>query len=238
MGRVVVAGTWKLLTLDIGDNARLVKNLLTWLSSRSGSTDAMVADAGARGAALAPGVELGPFGDREIIDPHASQVIGELRSIHRRLQTPSLPMRDLFGELDILFDRKTFRNEAVSECTSQGWSDRLHAAYQTVEILRAYQRNVRDAGTREQYDNYRKVVDDVDDYAMNMSTHLFQPAVRYEDIREHIGSKEFYARLPPERKFPIGQNGKLELPAPIAAACDPHRKRAGDHMRRLYDSVR
>ncbi len=88
----------------------------------------------------------GPLGNRKFSDHKISAVLTSLRKVHHDLNSESLPMDHLLLELDILFDRKTFRHESIRMCISQLWSERLHTAYQTFEVLQAYQRNVREIG--------------------------------------------------------------------------------------------
>jgi hypothetical protein len=188
--------------------------------------------AGATVASLA-----GPLGDRRFVDRLVTDVVNHLREKHRILVSPLLPLEELIPELDILFDRKTFRHESLSDCVTQGWALRLHPACQTLVVLRAYQRNVRDKGSPTQYDLFKKVIDEVDGYCMRMAEGLFDRPIEIEQLTEHVGTQEFERRLPSAQKFPKGSDGRLELARNLAVVCDGHRVEAISAMDQIVRAV-
>ncbi len=144
---------------------------------------------------------VGPLRNKRFSDDTINRVLSELERKHRFHGSPLLPPRELYESLDVLFDRKTFRRESLLNCTLQNWTARLHAAYQTLEILKVYQGTVRDLGSPEEYRLYRQLLTAVDHYCMIMATYLFEKAVDESEVKNHIGKPEFSSHLPKERKF-------------------------------------
>lgn len=179
----------------------------------------------------------GPLGNRKFSDHKINAVLTSLRKVHHDLNSETLPMDHLLLELDILFDRKTFRHESIRMCISQLWSERLHTAYQTFEMLQAYQRNVREKGRPAQYSLYRQLLAEVNGYCMNMGVYLFEQPVDETEIRDFIGTSEFKVRLPKERKFEIGIDG-LKLADEIVHYCDGKRESAIKLMYQLIATVK
>src|SRR5438552_2608716 len=139
----------------------------------------------------------GEFSDKDVID-----VVRRLQILHEDHGTEFLPWSELRGELDLLFNRKTFRFEALRGCPEQRWGDRLDSAYQTLKVLQSYVRNVRDTAA-DSYPLYRDLVMEVDKYCMQMGALLFEPAVDYNKIEPNIGKATFKTHLPNEIRFPV-----------------------------------
>jgi hypothetical protein len=59
------------------------------------------------------GPTTGPFGADEFSDKDVSDVVLHLRSLHEQKRTEFLDEPDLLPELDLLFNRKTFRFEEL-----------------------------------------------------------------------------------------------------------------------------
>jgi len=177
-------------------------------------------------------VAAGPFGASDFSDREVNDVVQRLREMHTRQGTEFLDPRDLLPELDLLFNRKTFRYEALRRCPEQRWSDRLDSAYQTLRVFQAYLRNVR-ATAPAKYPIYRDLVMELDKYCMQMGALLFDPGVDYNDIEGHIGKSSFKARLPKAIRFPVGQDRQPDIADTINEMIDPHRLRAVELMDQL-----
>ncbi|MEJ7811366.1 MAG: toll/interleukin-1 receptor domain-containing protein [Gemmatimonadaceae bacterium] len=163
---------------------------------------------------------VGAFSDRDVND-----IVRRLRQLHEQQGVEFLAARELFPELDQLFNRKTFRFEALRRCPEQRWGDRLDSAYQTLHVLQGYMRNVR-ATAADKYRIYRDLVAEVDKYCMQMGALLFDPSVDYNRIEAHIGKTTFKAHLPQEIRFAAGPDKQPEIPDAINDEIDPHRSRA------------
>src|SRR5262249_30229113 len=85
----------------------------------------------------------GPFSGQEFSDKEVNDVVSHLRKLHEQQRTEFLASRELLPELDMLFDRKTFRYEALRRCPEQRWADRLDSGYQVLRVLEGYMRNLR-----------------------------------------------------------------------------------------------
>jgi hypothetical protein len=194
--------------------------------------------AGLPSGAAPPAAIDGPLGDRVFADRQINAVVGALRKKHRELNTEHLPLEVLIPLLDILFDRKTFRFEPMKDCTEQRWIARLHAAYQVLEILEAYQINVRERGTPEQARLYTQLLRAVNRYAMQMGVHLFEPGVGYSDVRLYVGRPEFESLPLKSIEFPRYPDKRPQLPAATERACDEPRRRAVNLMGKLYTTVK
>jgi hypothetical protein len=173
------------------------------------------------------------LGKGEFSDKTVKEVVVRLRRLHEdHGHAEFLDRRELFPELDALFERKTFRFEALRGCPEQRWADRLDSAYQTLEVLRSYVRNVRNIAA-DRYPIYRDLVMEVDKYCMQMGALLFEPAVDYNEIEPHIGKSTFKAHLPKEVRFPAGPDKQPEISDSINGQIDPHRVRAVELMNQL-----
>jgi hypothetical protein len=181
---------------------------------------------GGRGAALGP-LTAEDFSDKDVND-----VVLHLRRIHEQKQTDFLAEADLLPELDLLFNRKTFRTEELRRCPEQRWADRLDSAYQTLKVLQAYMRNVSGI-IPAKYPIYRDLVAAVDKYCMQMGALLFEPSVDYNQIEEHIGKNTFKAQLPKAIPFPVGPDKQPVIPDAINDTIEPHRLRAVELMDQL-----
>ena len=76
------------------------------------------------------------LGRREFSDKEVQEVVAQLRTLQARRGTKPFAARELLNELDLLFNRKTFRFEALRGCPEQRWADRLDSSYQTLAVLR------------------------------------------------------------------------------------------------------
>lgn len=178
------------------------------------------------------GPVAGPFSAEEFSDKDVNDVVRHLRRLHEQKRTEFLDEPDLLPELDLLFNRKTFRFEELRRCPEQRWADRLDSAYQTLKVLQAYMRNVRGI-VPAKYPIYRDLVMAVDKYCMQMGALLFESSVDYNKIEEHIGKNTFKAQLPKEILFPVGVDKQPVIPDPINDTIEPHRLRAVELMDQL-----
>ncbi|HAB19746.1 MAG TPA: toll/interleukin-1 receptor domain-containing protein [Verrucomicrobiota bacterium] len=165
-------------------------------------------------------------------DPEVSNVAKRLEQLRLRGGTEFVARRELLQELDQLFNRKTFRFEALRECPEQRWADRLDSAYQTKQVLREWERNVR-AVASDKYQTYVELLKEVGSYCMQMGALLFEPSVDYNRIKDHIGETSFKAQLPPEIRFPADSAKRPIIPDLINDAIERHRKRAVSRMDKL-----
>jgi len=167
------------------------------------------------------------FNDKIVLD-----VVVRLRELQQRQGAEFVRRRDLLLELDRLFNRKTFRFEALRTCPEQRWADRLDSAYQTERVLRAWERNVREVAD-DKYEIYVDLLKEVGSYCMQMGVLLFEPPVDYNSIEDHIGKTTFKAQLPREIRFPAGSAKQPIIPEEINNPIERHRKRALTLMNRL-----
>jgi hypothetical protein len=167
-----------------------------------------------------------PLPDREFSDKQVNDVFQHLRRLHE--QQP-MDRHKLILELDLLFNRKTFRFEALRECPEQRWADRLDSGYQTAEVLNDCVRIVQEVAA-EKYLIYRDLVREVETYCMQMGMLLFDPPVDYNAIEEHIGKNTFKAHLPKEHRFTAGPDRQPRIPDRINDNIEPHRLRAVELM--------
>lgn len=110
-----------------------------------------------------------------------------------------LTMRALVRNLDVLFNRGTFRFEPLRECFTQEWGRRLLPAVETLELLRSYSGFVSDQASDDR--TYEKLMDEVNGYCVAMATYLFQETVRLSEMRDYVGTREFLTRLPVGRRW-------------------------------------
>jgi hypothetical protein len=110
-----------------------------------------------------------------------------------------LTMRALVINLDVLFNRGTFRFEPLRECVTQEWGRRLLPAMETLELLRRYSPIVSDLAPAAQ--SYEKLMDEVNGYCLAMATELFEEPVRVSEMRDYLGTDEFMARLPTSKRW-------------------------------------
>jgi TIR domain len=165
------------------------------------------------------------LGNRVFSDKEVHDVVTHLRTLQARVGGKPLAARELLHELDFLFNRKTFRFEALRRCTEQRWADRLDSSYQTLTVLEACTRIIKEVA-EDKYPTYRDLVREVDVYCMQMGALLFDPPVDYNSIEEHIGKATFKAQLPKAIRFPVGPDQMPKIPDPINDGIEPHRLRA------------
>ncbi len=173
-----------------------------------------------------------PFAREQFSDEEVLDVVEKLRKIQQRQGTEFVGRRELLQELDRLFNRKTFRFEPLRRCPEQRWADRLDSAYQTQKVLRDWERNVREVA-EDKYPIYIDLLKEVGSYCMWMGALLFDPAVDYNRIKDHIGKTTFKAQLPAEIRFPVGSDKQPIIPDQINNPIERHRKRAVALMNRL-----
>jgi len=174
----------------------------------------------------------GPLGNQQFSDKDVASVVEQLVRLYEKHNTEVLPWPELIGELDLLFNRKTFRFESLRGCPEQRWADRLDSAYQTLQVLQLCLRNVRETAM-EKYPTYVELVSAVDKYCMQMGALLFDPSVDYNRIAEHIGKPTFKAHLPKEIRFPAGPDRQPKIPDSVNDQIDLHRVDAVAAMDRL-----
>jgi hypothetical protein len=102
--------------------------------------------------------------------------------------------------LDVLFNRSTFRFEPVRECVTQEWGRRLLPAMETLELLRDYSSVVSNLAPRAR--SYEKLMDSVNGYCLAMATDLFEEPVKVSEMRDFLGTSEFLTRLPKAKRWP------------------------------------
>jgi len=164
-----------------------------------------------------------PSAKLELNDATVNNVLLHLRKLHQELGQEFLPAEVLLPELELLFNRKTFRFEELRNCPEQRWSDRLDSAYQTHTLLECYARNIKKTAP-DKYPLYQKLLKAVEDYCMQMGTLLFQPSVDYNEIENHIGKKTFKGLLPPQIRFPEGQSKQPIIPDYVNDPIETHRR--------------
>jgi formylglycine-generating enzyme len=130
--------------------------------------------------------------------------------------TRPLTIRILVRELNELFNRGTFRFEPLRECVTQEWGARLHAAMQTLELLRLYSAFVTESAPASDARIYEKLMDEVNGYCQMMAIHLFEQSVGTSALRDAVGTHEFSTRLPPGKKLaaPIDPNLEATVDGP------------------------
>ena len=111
-----------------------------------------------------------------------------------------LTMRALVINLDVLFNRGTFRFEPLRECVTQEWGRRLLPAMETLELLRSYSSFVSDVAPNAQ--SYEKLMDAVNGYCLAMATDLFEEPIKVSELRDYVGTAEFLTRLPKGKQWP------------------------------------
>jgi hypothetical protein len=157
---------------------------------------------------------------RTFTDPLVNDVVARLWTLRDERGVEFLDADDLMPELDLLFNRKTFRFESLRRCPEQRWGDRLDSAYQTLQVLRDFTRDILKTA---KYPKYRDLLREVDLYCMEMGALLFEPAVDFERIREHIGRPTFKDQLPNAIPFPKGISNDPIIPDDINDRIEPHR---------------
>lgn len=175
---------------------------------------------------------LGPFGSEELSDEKVNDVVLYLRKLHES-HGEFLPEAELLPELASLFNRKTFRYEALRNCPEQSWSDRLDSAYQTHKVLQCYERNVRMTAP-DKYPLYRDLLGKVGGYCMQMGALLFDPRVDYNIIKKHIGKTTFKDHLPRAIEFPTGPGKRPVIPDDINNPIEEHRTSALGLMDQIF----
>jgi hypothetical protein len=111
-----------------------------------------------------------------------------------------LTMRALVLNLDVLFNRGTFRFEPLRECVTQEWGRRLLPAMETLELLRSYSSFVLDLAPDAQ--SFKNLMDAVNGYCLAMATDLFEEPVQVSEMRDYLGTSEFLTRLPKGKLWP------------------------------------
>jgi hypothetical protein len=111
-----------------------------------------------------------------------------------------MTMRALVLNLDVLFNRGTFRFEPLRECVTQEWGRRLLPAMETLELLRDYSSFVSDLAPDPR--SYEKLMDSVNGYCLAMATDLFEEPVKVSEMRDYLGTSEFLTRLPKAKSWP------------------------------------
>ena len=115
-------------------------------------------------------------------------------------QATPLTMRTLILNLDVLFNRGTFRFEPLRECVTQEWGRRLLPAMETLELLRSYSAFVSDVAPDAR--SFEKLMDAVNGYCLAMATDLFEEPVKVSELRDYVGTDEFLTRLPKGKSWP------------------------------------
>lgn len=111
-----------------------------------------------------------------------------------------LTMRSLVLNLDVLFNRGTFRFEPLRECVTQEWGRRLLPAMETLELLRTYSFLISDLAPDAR--SFEKLMDAVNGYCLAMATDLFEEPVKVSEMRDYVGTEEFLTRLPKDKRWP------------------------------------
>ena len=114
-------------------------------------------------------------------------------------QAKPLTMRTLILNLDVLFNRGTFRFEPLRECVTQEWGRRLLPAMETLELLRSYSAFVSDLAPDAR--SFEKLMDAVNGYCLAMATDLFEEPVKVSELRDYVGTDEFLTRLPQGKRW-------------------------------------
>jgi hypothetical protein len=175
----------------------------------------------------------GPLAHVPLSDEKVKDVVSHLQQLHQQSGMQTLAASDLLPELDLLFDRKTLRRESLRGCVEQRWDDRLDAAYQTLKVLEAYRRNVREAAP-DKWNIYAEMLTEVDRFCMQTGGLLFEPAVDYGAIKKYIGRSAFKANLPKKKKkFDVDDRKLPVISNEINDAIETHRLRAIQLMDRL-----
>jgi len=121
-------------------------------------------------------------------------------SVAARLEeSKPLTMHTLVREFNELFKRGTFRWEALRECYTQEWGYRLHAAMQTLELLRRYSSTVSELAPETH--SFEMLMDEVNGYCLSMASNLFDATVEVSRMRRLVGTNEFEAALPKATHF-------------------------------------
>src|SRR5262245_49799093 len=171
-------------------------------------------------------IDVQDFSDKKV-----AAVVMELRQLQLR-QGELVHRRELLRALDRLFNRKTFRFETLRTCPEQRWGDRLDSAYQIEKVLRDWEGNLQEVAD-ERYQTYRDLMGEVGSYCMQMGALLFEPAVDYNRIEDHIGKPTFKAQLPPAIRFPAGADKQPKIPDEINDPIERHRAGAVTLMNEL-----
>ena len=109
-------------------------------------------------------------------------------------------MHSLVLNLNVLFNRGTFRFEPLRECATQEWGRRLLAAMETLELLRSYSSVVSDLTPDAR--SFEKLMDEVNGYCQAMATNLFEEPVKVAEMGDYMGTEEFRTRLPKGKRWP------------------------------------
>jgi hypothetical protein len=142
-------------------------------------------------------------------------------------QAKPLTMRALVLNLDVLFNRGTFRFEPLRQCVTQEWGRRLLPAMETLELLRRYSSFVSDQAPDNE--TFEKLMDEVNGYCLAMATQLFQEPVKVSEMRDYLGTAEFLKRLPQGKQW----NSSAEIDNETNTRVDGARIRAIEQMNLL-----
>ena len=175
---------------------------------------------------------VGPCRELKFEDKTVNEGLQRLCMLHQQMKSEFLPEETLLSEFDLLFNRNTFRFEKTGDCTEQRWADRLHSAYQTLQLLEFYTRNIRQVAPTK-YSDYQKLLREVSGYCMQMGTLLFEPSVDYNVIEPFIGKTSFKDHLPKKVDFPTRPGKKPIIPADINDPIENHRENAVALMNQL-----
>ena len=160
----------------------------------------------------------------EYADSIVNNVAAHVRMLLREERDEAVRRRKLLRELELLFNRKTFR-EATRNCLEQRWGERLDAAQQTFDFLEQNIRTITDV-MPEQFRTLRELAQAVDKYCMNMGALLFTSQVDHDKADAHIGKPTFRAQLPPELRFPAGPDRHPIIEDAVNDNIETHRLRA------------
>jgi hypothetical protein len=110
----------------------------------------------------------------------------------------SREIQAIFPKVQDLFRRKSF-DEPLTECTAQSWIDRYNGARDTLLELRRHADRVATEANRFVADAYTELIGEVDGYVMNLGLMI------------------------EEQRYPLGDDGRVLLPAGVETACEARR---------------
>lgn len=111
----------------------------------------------------------------------------------------TVPIHKLIGDLESLFQRKTFK-EPVNHCSDQAWLARFEGAHVTRERLFTYADQVKAVCSLHEQGLFDMLLAELDGYAMAIQSLLLTPW-----------------------RFPIDSRGELEMPPGIQRCCEDRR---------------
>lgn len=131
-------------------------------------------------------------------DEYRDRIVRRVAAALERINP--LTMRELVRNLDVLFNRGTFRFEPLRECLTQEWGRRLLPAMETLELLRTFSSFVRDEAPQSR--TFEDLMDEVNGYCVAMGRYLFEEPVKVSELRDYVGTNEFLTRLPKDKQWP------------------------------------